>query len=70
MKKKECKTCEALRHVILDIWWMARRYADGRYTYAPSMYNEAINLAIKNGVVILNPDNVAKPPSIYAKDGE
>ena len=27
--------------LIADIVWMARRYADGRMTYAPSMFNDA-----------------------------
>lgn len=39
-----------LRQVIIDIWWMARRYADGRASYATSMYNSAMKRAIENGV--------------------
>lgn len=35
-----------LRGIIADIYWMARRYADGRSTYAPSTYNGAIRRAV------------------------
>lgn len=35
-----------LRSIISDLYWMARRYADGRSTYAPSTYNAAIKRAI------------------------
>lgn len=39
MKKDE--RLDALFVPIRDIIWMARRYADGRRTYAPDMFNEA-----------------------------
>ncbi len=52
-----------LRKIIGEIWWMAQRYANGRSTYAPSMYNMAIDLAIKNGVTFETND-------IYAEDGD
>lgn len=69
-KRKECKKCAELMSVIQDIWWMARRYADGRLSYAPGMFNRAINKAMNNGLEC-NPDIVAKPvPSMYAKGGE
>lgn len=49
-----------------DIWWMARRYADGRRTYAPATYNEAIDR--------VSPwrDTVVDPicGSAYADDGD
>jgi len=32
---------DELKAAIKDIVWMARRYADGRRTYAPSMFNDA-----------------------------
>ena len=35
MKKEE------IQPWIQDIIWMARRYADGRKTYAPDMFNRA-----------------------------
>lgn len=52
-----------------DIYWMARRYADGRRTYAPSMYNEAVD-RVSKWVPHLMPDSTATPPSIYAQDGD
>ena len=30
---------QQLRRIICDIHWMARRYATGRSSYAPSMFN-------------------------------
>lgn len=38
MKKKIDKKLE---NAIVDITWMARRYAEGRKTGAPDMFNEA-----------------------------
>lgn len=55
---------QALEDIIRDIWWMARRYADGRQTYAPSMYNAAITKAITLGIEF-EPDM----GDIYARDG-
>jgi hypothetical protein len=52
-----------LRKIIGEIWWMAQRYANGRSTYAPSMYNQMIDLAIKNGVKL-------EADEIYAEDGD
>ena len=34
-------------NAIADIIWMARRYADGRSTYAPSMFNRAYDVLVK-----------------------
>ncbi len=56
-----------LESIILDIYWMARRYADGRQTYAVSMYNDAIELAVKIGLPIKN-DPIAG--SYFAQDGD
>lgn len=33
-----------LQQAVKDILWMARRYADGRRTYAPSMFNDAYDI--------------------------
>ena len=54
-----------LESIIRDTLWMARRYADGRSTYAPDMYNRAADLAIQLGVV-WKPD---KNGEVYATDG-
>jgi hypothetical protein len=56
---------EALRHIIYEISWMARRYAHGRATYAPDMYNRAITAAVRLNVKL----NEADHESVYADDG-
>ena len=33
---------EALRKIVRDFHWMARRYADGRSSYAPGMFNDHV----------------------------
>lgn len=38
MTNKEKKR---IGYLLGEIIWMARRYADGRYTYAPDMFNDA-----------------------------
>lgn len=38
------KQQEALCKIVRDTLWMARRYADGRSTYAPNMFNDAVHL--------------------------
>lgn len=35
---------EKLIKAIADIIWMARRYADGRQTYAPGLWNDAYDI--------------------------
>jgi len=59
------KENEALRHIIYEISWMARRYAHGRATYAPDMYNRAITAAVRLNVKLNESDH----ESIYADDG-
>lgn len=39
-----------LEGIIQDIFWMARRYAEGRQSYAPGMYNDAIIKAMSLGM--------------------
>jgi hypothetical protein len=56
---------ETLRHIIYEISWMARRYAHGRATYAPDMYNRAITAAVRLNVKL----NEADHESVYADDG-
>jgi hypothetical protein len=67
MKKSERE--KQLESIILDISWMARRYADGRQTYAVGMYNDAIELAVKLGLPIQK-DIIVNPPSYFAQDGD
>lgn len=59
------KKSEQLEGIIQEIWWMSRRYAHGRSTYAVESYNEAIRLAQKLGM-IFEPDSDGL---IEAKDG-
>lgn len=66
---KPCHECAVLKSVIHDIWWMARRYADKRMTYAPGMFNEAMDKCVRRGMEF-RIDNTADPPSIYADDGQ
>jgi len=55
---------EALLKIIKDIFWMARRYAHGRHTYAPGMVREAYkylkrwypDLEIEHDVTIKPPE--------------
>lgn len=37
------------RQIVRDIHWMARRYCNGRLSYAPGMFNDAIRKAIEGG---------------------
>jgi hypothetical protein len=53
-----------LAEVIQDIHWMARRYADGRSTFAPSTFNYAIGRAMAVGVELVPVDD-----TLWAKDG-
>jgi hypothetical protein len=36
----KCKKCYQLEDVIKELFWMARRYAHGRHTYAPSIIRD------------------------------
>ena len=57
MDKKELeKRCKTLEGIIQDIWWMSRRYAHGRQSYAVGMYNDAIQTALDLGMKF-KPDN-------------
>ncbi len=55
---------DTLRSIIANIWWMARRYADGRSTYVPGSFNQSIDLARMLGVKIDSDHG-----EIYAEDG-
>ena len=43
-------TVDELKSIIKDTLWMARRYADGRATYAVSMLNNAVHKLDKLGM--------------------
>ena len=57
--------CDELEKIIKDIWWMARRYAHGRQSFAVDNYNRAIHKAVELGIDI-RPDPVDN--IIEAKD--
>lgn len=50
-----------LENVIQDIFWMARRYAHGRHTYAPSMVRGVYKI-IKKYDINIKKDDTIKPP--------
>lgn len=58
----------ALTGVAEDLQWPARRYADGRSSYAVGMVNEATRVLIALGLRI-NPDQTVTPPTVWAEDG-
>jgi hypothetical protein len=39
-----------LEHVIINLHWMARRYADGRQTYAPGLFNDCTRSLLQMGI--------------------
>jgi len=53
------------RSIVRDIFWMARRYADGRQSYAVGMFNDAIRKAFDGGWL---EDKCVDEPR-YARDG-
>jgi hypothetical protein len=58
---------EKLRRIAKDLQWMARRYANGRRTYAVGVCNDATKHLIEMGVEI-KPDPVGD--TIWAMDGD
>lgn len=55
---------QRLEHIIRETLWMARRYADGRMTYAPETVNKCIDETFELGIDLSGPAE-----EIYAKDG-
>lgn len=51
----------SLEGSIRDIHWMARRYADGRSSYAPGLFNRATRALLAAGVALKEPH--------FARDG-
>jgi hypothetical protein len=56
---------DTLRRVAGDLAWMARRYCDGRMSYAPSLYNDYVRALLALGV----PLNPTGDGTIWARDG-
>lgn len=59
---------EQLEKIIVDTIWMARRYADGRMTYAVSMVNDSLALCKELGIEITEDPMLKGNPSV-ATDG-
>lgn len=55
-KTKKTLREEQLESIIRNTLWMARRYADGRSTYAVSQYNSAARLAKELEILDIPPD--------------
>jgi hypothetical protein len=64
--KKYKQENEQLRRMVVDLQWMARRYADGRKTYAPSMVNDITLQALRMGIPIKKAN---EDEEIWAYDG-
>ena len=62
---KPNKREEELEKVIKSIFWMARRYAHGRHTYAPSIVRDVYHILKANGVKIDDGDETIKPPETH-----
>lgn len=59
------KENEILRSIIKDISWMARRYATGRSSVAPGLYNECAAKSLELGIEL----NPTADGTIWAEDG-
>lgn len=64
--KDVIKENEELKQMLENIWWMAKRYADGRSTYATTDINTIID-KLRDKNIITEPDPIDN--SYYAKDG-
>ena len=64
-KKDIIRENETLRRICANFQWMARRYADGRSTYAVSMLNDNTYLLLNMGVQL----TVGAEKKIFAQDG-
>lgn len=57
--------CEVLTVVAKEFHWMARRYADGRRTYATGLFNEMVRDILRLGISLQGHDGI-----IWARDGQ
>lgn len=55
-----CKICKKLIWALNETLWMAQRYADGRRTYAPHVFNHCIEELRKLNLENLNLVNIEK----------
>lgn len=58
-------TERVLRNVVVDLHWMARRYVDGRQSYATGLFNEHTRALVALGI----PLNPTGDGTIWARDG-
>ena len=77
MKKTHKKTYEelkkeneTLRDAAIAFHWMARRYADGRMTYAAHIVNDHTYKLLKMGVCLDINIDIAGNDTFFAHDGQ
>jgi len=56
---------KALERIAIDLHWMARRYVDGRSSYAPALFNGHVEALLALGVTL----KATCDETIWAKDG-
>src|SRR5690606_1647587 len=56
---------QALRRIVVDLHWMARRYVDGRTSYATRLFNDHTRALVALGVEL----NRTSDGTIWARDG-
>ena len=60
----KAKREKILSNIIQDTFWMARRYAHGRHTYAPGMVRDSYMLLKKHfPELVPQKDTAIEPPS-------
>lgn len=67
--KKLKEENEILKEIIRDTLWMAQRYADGRSTYAPFMFNLMVHKLDELGLAHLHVGDPAENHKRFARDG-
>lgn len=63
--KRLQKQNHQLRTALTEIWWMARRYANGRSTYAPYEFN-SVTQKLRHVGLLTDTDN----GEMWASDGD
>ena len=58
-------TVGILTSAVKELHWMARRYADNRYTYATSSFNSVTRTLLALGIKLDGSDGI-----IWARDGQ
>ena len=56
---------ETLKNIVIDLQWMARRYANGRMSYAVGMLNDHTEVLLNLGLNL----NPCAEKQIFARDG-